>query len=113
MPPRYDGQNGNVQNGIVTTATYFPYDMNHGDIYMGLALTNGREVKVDIKAERVVLHRSLKHMNGFSRIVKQIPKQKIEEETNYLINSECDGLFYISVFFSSKKGDDTALKHER
>jgi len=105
MAPRYDGQNGNVQNGIVTTATYFPYDMNHGDIHMGLALTNGREVKIDIKTERVVLHRSLNHMNRFNKIVKQIPTQNVEEETNYLINSECDGLFYISVFFSSKKCD--------
>ena len=106
MAPRYDGQNGDVQNGIVTTATYFPYDMNNGDVYMGLALTNGREIKIDIKTERVVLHRSLKNMNGISKIMKQSRKENIEEETNYLIDSECDGLFYISVFFSSKKGGD-------
>ena len=106
MAPRYDGQNGDVQNGIVTTATYFPYDMNNGDVYMGLALTNGREIKIDIKTERVVLHRSLKNMNGISKIMKQKRKENIEEETNYLIDSECDGLFYISVFFSSKKGGD-------
>ena len=105
MAPRYDGQNANIQNGIVTTATYFPYDMS-SDVYMGLALTNGREIKVEVKTERVILHRSLKVMNRISKVSKQIPKTNVDEETNYLIDSECDGLFYISYFFSSKKGGD-------
>ena len=105
MAPRYDGQNANIQNGIVTTATYFPYDMS-SDVYMGLALTNGREIKVEVKTERVILHRSLKVMNRISKVSKQVSKTNVDEETNYLLDSECDGLFYISYFFSSKKGGD-------
>ena len=68
-------------------------------------MTNGREIKVEVKTERVILHRSLKVMNGSTKSPNRF-KTNVDEETNYLLDSECDGLFYISYFFSSKKGGD-------
>ena len=83
LEPRYDGQSGNVQSGVLVTATYCP--VTAPDAVVDLTLPNVRKMPIDVKADRLILHRSLTTKFGIPKV--ESPK----------------GVYTVTSFFRTKK----------
>ena len=84
MKPRWDGQSGNIQSGVVVSATYCP--QTHPAAQIDLTLPTARQVSIELKGDRLLLHDSLTVKHGM----------------NALPAADGDGVFLVSAFYRSK-----------